>query len=299
MSRWNSKIAIALGLVGLLALAGVSNAGEMIKEHDCVGNDLKFTDYRAGDAGCTPLGSPITPGYGDNFYGTEDTDDFAREGFTAEGAYELLNPDSSSPNSPTGIWETVPTVKTFDHLQVGQRARFTYNIGIKGQSVLSDIEVTCSVCAQRPQRKGPGATFVESTAPPDHYNFDGESRFFDYLNALQTEWTMSVQHFCGTNRLDCGAGQQLEKPLFVLIPGLDLATQDPQTEKVTFIGCKATSIFLDNEGQYREGDIIRTIINVPATAKSSARMDVTSCEIAYLRTCNAGEGYFKDICAQP
>jgi hypothetical protein len=187
MSRWNSKIAIALGLVGLLALAGVSNAGEMIKEHDCVGNDLKFTDYRAGDAGCTPLGSPITPGYGDNFYGTEHTDDFAREGFTAEGAYELLNPDPSSPNSPTGIWETVPTVKTFDHLQVGQRARFTYNIGIKGQSVLSDIEVTCSVCAQRPQRKGPGATFVESTAPPDHYNFDGESRFFDYLNALQTE----------------------------------------------------------------------------------------------------------------
>ena len=68
MSRWISKVAIALGITGLLALPGVSYAGEMIKEHDCVGRDTVFPltnepvrrgDYAQFDAGCTPLGSMI------------------------------------------------------------------------------------------------------------------------------------------------------------------------------------------------------------------------------------------------
>ena len=297
MSRWISNVAIGLGIAGLLALPGASYAGEMIKEHDCVGNDLEL-DFVGQDAGCTPEGSVITPGLGNNAYGPEDSDVYARESFTAEGAHQFLHPPPASPNTPTGFFETIPTVKTFDHLQVGQRARFKYNIGIKAQSLLSQIEVTCSVCAARPQNKGPGATFVESTAPPDANNFDGESEFFDNLNALQTEWTLGVEHRCGPNRLDCSNGQVLSPPVYVLIPGLDLVTQNSQTRKVAFIGCKPTNVFLDNEGQYREGDIITAIINVPATAKSAAIMDVTSCEISYLRTCNAGEAFFKDICAQ-
>ena len=160
--------------------------------------------------------------------------------------------------------------------------------------VLSDIEVLCSVCATRPQNKGPGATFVASTAPPDAHTFDGDSVFFDstHLNALQEEWTMSVNHRCPSNSLNCQSGP----PSFVLIPGLDVVTQ-PGNQDVAFIGCKGTSILLENEGaQYRQGSLIDIEINVPATAKAAAVMDVTSCEISYLRTCNAGEGYFKDIC---
>ncbi len=298
MSRWISNLTLVLGVAGLLTLPGVSYAGEMIKEHGCVGNDLEL-DYVRQNAGCTPEGSSIEPGLGENEYGTEDSDVFAKERFVAEGAFELLNPDENSPHSPTGMFMTVPTVKTFDHIQVGQRAKVTYDIGIKAQSLLSHIEVTCSVCATRPQKRGPGATFVESTAPPDAHSFDGESTFFDNLNRLQTEWTMEVQHMCGSNRLDCDPDDRLSDPVFVLMPGLDLVEQDQNSTKVAFIGCKGTNVVLENEGaQYIEGDIVRVVVHVPATAKSSALMDVTSCQISYLRTCNAGEGFFKDICSQ-
>ena len=58
MSRWISNLTLALGVAGLLTLPGVSYAGEMIKEHDCVGNDLEL-DFVRQDAGCTPEAQTI------------------------------------------------------------------------------------------------------------------------------------------------------------------------------------------------------------------------------------------------
>jgi hypothetical protein len=282
----------------------------MLKEHDCVGNDLN-ADLVEYDAGCTPDGSMIMPGPvfdKGNFYGIEDSDDFLFEGFRHEGcAFELYNPDENDPLAPTGIFHTCPTVISQGHKAVGGRATFDYDIGIKAESITSPIEVTCSVCAARPQSAGPGQTFAHIFRKHEPHDgeygenckpgtFCGDSPFFGQLNRPQKPWKISARHLCGPRHLDCNPGDEIDMNV-VTIPSLFMG--DARKEKAqyaTFIGCKPTTVILDNDTLFRRGDLINVRVDVPATARVAATMDVTSCEISYIRSCNGEEGFFKDIC---
>jgi hypothetical protein len=323
MTRWISNLALVLGALGFLVLPSLSHAGAMIKEHDCVGNDL-VTDLEKHDGGCTPLGSEITPGYvapggNGNFYSLMDSDGFpsspadyegpldeyAREGFNKEGcAFPVIG--------QPGVYETCPTVISPDMKQVGGDSKFHYRIGIKAQNVISPIEVTCSICAARPMNLGPGQTFVDWVKKKNHGGgyggygggygdyyrpavYSGKSEFYTNLNMAQHPWKVKVKHIAGPAHLDRYPGMPIMDVTTLSIPGLWMESES-YPASTTFIGCKPTTLLLDNTGNYRMGDILDITIKVPGTARVAARMDVTSCEISYIRACQAGEGAIKDIC---
>jgi len=288
MTQRSAYFGMALGLVALLAAPGITRAGAMLKEHECVGKDTALA-YEANkeDAFCTPPDtSQILPGKvttaNGNFYGAEDVDESTSENFTQSGALEVLPAGSN-------IWQTIPTVKEPGFYQVGFPATMEYTMYIKSSSVMSDLEIVCSVCAERPQFYGPGQTYTNGQYDDDYPA--GSSDFINRLNIAQSPWTMSVSHSCsGANPLrgpGCGGSLQART-----LPGLRLTTDD----EVTFIGCKRTVIQVENRGQFFRGDHITARIDIPASARNSGRFDVTSCEANYIRACLPGEGQFKDIC---
>jgi hypothetical protein len=320
MTRF-SNLALVLGALGFLVLPSLSHAGVMIKEHDCVGNDL-VTNLVTHDAGCTPEGSLISPGLSrednggnGNYYSAMDADGFPSspalreheydynyndpmESFTYKGcAFEMLG--------QPGVIETCPTVISPDHKQVGAKAKFNYRIGIKAQTVVSPIEVTCSICAARPWNLGPGQTFIDWVKRNHHGDYQkdqkgiymGKSEFYTQLNLAQDPWKIKVRHIAGPAHLSKPAGTDMPYNVTTLtIPGLWMDSQAYKPSATTFIGCKPTTLLLDNTGNFRMGDILDVEVYVPQTARVAARMDVTSCEISYIRACQAGEGAIKDMC---
>jgi hypothetical protein len=299
MTRTISYLPLVFAVLAWLAVPGTAHAGAMIKEHDCVGNDLtvdligegqfRVPQEDAPDAGCTPPGSVITPGPGVNVYGIEDTDDLDGEAFVVDGAIEHLSPNPADPLAPTGKFSTLATEKGPALLVVGQPARFQYDIAIKAPSVMTDIEVICSVCAEAPQGLGPRQTFTRLFDFLDDPQVSGSGEFFDnaHLNLDQEPWRMAAVHRRG--------GVQQVAAQHVTIPGLRFVSQFESSE-VTFMGCKPTTLLLENTGEFRMNDTVRVTILVPQSARTSATMDVTSCEISYIRGCRFNEGVFKDIC---
>jgi len=274
-------------LVVAVMLPATSFAGAMVKEHECVGRDTVF-NKTAGDAGCTPIGSPIAPPGGPgNVYGTEDVDQFAGEAFSRSGMLEVIP-------TPSGMWQSIPTIKEPGFRQAGFPASATWRIGIKSSSILSNLEVACSVCAQRPQSAGPGQTFV----PHDSYDngfFDGDSALLAKLNQAQEPWRLSVQHACSSGNPTCSGTRSL---MVRTIPGLlqYVSAAGDRSSYVEWQGCKPKVVVVENDGTFFRGDRLDVRIDVPATAALHANLDVSSCEVSYIRGCLPGEGAFKDIC---
>ena len=276
-------------LVVAVMLPATSFAGAMVKEHECVGKDTVL-DKLTEDAGCTPIGSPIAPPGGPtNKYGTEDVDEFAGEGFSIAGALELIP-------TPSAMYQSIPTIKETGFRQAGFPTTATWSIGIKSSSILSNLEVSCSVCAQRPQSGGPGQTYV-----PRHRRYDdtiwyeGDSSLLAKLNLAMEPWRLSVRHFCSRANPTCNN----YRPLMVrTIPGLKNYISAPgrPSSYVEWQGCKPKTVVVENDGQFFRGDMIDVQIDVPATADLQANLDVTSCEVSYIRGCLPGEGAFKGIC---
>jgi len=286
MTRWISKIVMAAA-VGVL-LPGSALAGAMLKEHECVGKDTALDLSAIGeDANCTPIGSEIAPPGGDE-YDMNDVDESFAEGFQASGALEVL-PQGSN------VWQTIPTIKEPGFQQVGFPATASYAMLIKSSQILSDIEVTCSVCAERPQGLGSGQTFVSAFDLSPIEEVTGGAEFVERLNIAQEPWRMSVSHSCrGPNPLsgpNCGGTLE-----FKTVPGLTPTFAN----EVTFMGCKPTTLLVENRGEFFEGDILNVRVDVPASARVSGRFDVTSCEASYIRACRPGEGQFatkSNICS--
>ena len=273
-------------LVVAVMLPVTSFAGAMVKEHECVGKDTVL-DKLADDAGCTPIGSPIAPPGGpNNKYGTEDVDQFAGENFTIAGALELIP-------TPSAMYQTIPTIKEPGFRQAGFPASATWTIGIKSSSILSNLEVSCSVCAQRPQSAGPGQTFVGREY--DGIWYKGDSTLLAKLNLAQEPWRLSVRHNCGSGNPTCKG----TKSLYVrTIPGLKqyVSASGERSSYVEWQGCKPKTVVVENDGTFFRGDALDVTIDVPATADLQANLDVTSCEVSYIRGCLPGEGAFKSIC---
>jgi hypothetical protein len=274
MTSWTTKLAT---LAAVLLLPAVAFAGATLKEHECVGDDTSL-DLLGRDAGCTPVGSEITPPGGDS-YGTEDSDMISREAFTQSGAIEIIRNNNGTP-AGTGQFRTVATSKRPGLLQVGFEATFGYAIGVKAFSVLSDIEVACSVCAEDPWGAGPRETFVPDTIfEPDLPDYEGGGTFFQKLNVDREPWEMWVTH----------EGSILEAKE---IPGLDFAPGVGAWRDVEFFGCKQKVLVVRNPGNIQQNDLLNVNVRVPATARQQATMDVTSCELSYLRFCLFGEETF-------
>ena len=295
MTRWLSILAVAAALA-VVALPATSRAGAMIKEHDCVGKDTALNKIPPSatvppDAGCTPIGSVIMPGpttgpHG-NKYGPEDADSFPGESFTEAGALEVLP-------TPSGMWQSIPTIKETNFYQAGFPATFFWRIGIKSSSVLSNLEVSCSVCAQRPQNLGPGETFafLEGTEG----DLEGSAPIIDKLNLPESPWGIAVRHICSPGNPVCGSRTE---DLFVQeIPSLEIHRSVPKAASsyLEFLGCKPKVLVVENPADFFRGDLIEVRLDVPGTARESANVDATSCEVSYLRGCLPGEGAFKDIC---
>jgi hypothetical protein len=161
-----SRLVLSFAALGLLLVPTKTFAGAWIKEHDCVGRDtfLKLTEDSPAEpgvesAGCTPVNAMVQPVImppgPPNAYGPEDIDDILFERFDHFGALEVLTPAHQFGGS--NIWQSIPTIKEPGVLQPGFPASFDYYIGLK-YIPMGDIEVTCSVCAMRPQGKGPQET---------------------------------------------------------------------------------------------------------------------------------------------
>lgn len=284
-----SALVLALGAVALL-VAETAFAGAMIKEHECVGRDTVLSLQRE-DAACTPPGSEIAPPGGPgNVYGAEDVDNMGPESFRPSGALEIRT--QAFPNG-TNRWQTVPTIKEPGFLQVGFDATFQYEMMIKSSSILSDIEVVCSVCAERPQGLGPGQTFVPDPLWFDDDGVDGGGAFIRRLNLQQQPWEMSVQHRCSSANPACLGVRDVNA---ITIPGLEMEPPIGEGRWVEFLGCKPKRLLVENDGTFFRGDQLLVRVDVPSSARVHATMDVTSCEASYIRGCLPGEGSFKDIC---
>lgn len=298
MTRWTLLFALAFGVAVAMAPA-TSYAGAMIKEHECVGADTVL-DKLTCDAGCTPIGSPIMPPAG-NAYGPEDEDNFKVaespcgslnaahrnlrevEGFFTTGALEVIP-------APSGMFQSIPTIKEPGFLQAGFPATGVWRIGIKSSSLLSNLEIACSVCAERPQGLGPGETFAFFDGAVDE--FQGSGGFIQHLNLPQVPWQMRATHICGAGNPTCSGAQPLNA---VTIPGL-IMVPSGEADFVEFLGCKPKFLVVENAGAFFRGDIVEVQIDVPASAALKANLDVTSCEVSYIRGCLPGEGAFKPIC---
>ena len=269
-------------------LPATSFAGAMIKEHECVGRDTVL-DKTGGDAGCTPIGSPIAPPGGPgNVYGTEDVDQFAGESFSRSGMLEMIP-------TPSGMWQSIPTIKEPGFRQAGFPASAEWRIGLKSSSILSNIEVACSVCAQRPQSAGPGQTYIPHDFYRDEEYFEGDSPLLAKLNKIQEPWRLSVRHRCSSGNPTCSG----TRDLYVrTIPGLLQYVSAPgeRSSYVEWQGCKPKVVVVENDGMFFRGDTVDVRVDVPATAALHANLDVTSCQLSYIRGCLPGEGAFKDIC---
>lgn len=274
----------ALAMAALLPVQAF--AGAMVKEHECVGRDTVL-DKLGDDGGCTPIGSPIAPpGGSGNKYGVEDVDEFAGEQFTRSGMLEVIP-------APSGNFQSIPTIKEPGFRQAGFPASAEWRIGIKSSSILSNLEVTCSVCAQRPQSMGPGQTYIWDEGYHDY--FEGDGQLLAKLNQAQEPWRLSVRHNCSTGNPTCSGS----RPLMVrTIPGLlqYVSARGEYSSYVEWLGCKPKVVVVENDGSFFRGDRLDVTIDVPATADLHANLDVTSCEVSYIRGCLPGEGAFKDIC---
>jgi len=315
MSQRTAQFMLAFGVLAFLALPGSSLAGHKLKEHECVGKDTQLdladdpgtrdvtegTDARLGeDAHCTPLRSEILPPGGD-FYGVADEDESAEEEFRMRGALEYMP-------LPSNRWQTVPTIKEVGFNQHGFEASASYEMYIKSSSVVSDLEVTCTVCAERPQGMGPGQTFV----PHSKYFNDAVAGTDDFTNSMyikQEPWTLEARQICSpANPHDddqaygppCGG-----KLRSISIPGLyspwwshySQGYQRGSKNGVTFIGCKPTTVLYRNPETFFQGDRVKIRIKAPDSARVHGTFDVTSCELSYLRGCLPGEEQFKpNIC---
>ena len=290
MTRTMTWVALAFSVAAVLAVPGKSYAGAMIKEHECVGADT-LLNKAAEDAGCTPLGSVIMPPGGpNNHYGPEDVDDFFGENFSASGALEVIT--VAFPFGGSNMWQTIPTIKEPGFLQQGFDASFTWDIGIKSSSVLSDFDVVCSVCAERPQGQGPGETFVPFGREADGV-LSGSGAFVSGLNVGQEPWTLWAQHVCSAGNPACGGTFNINS---ITMPGLRLVAPVDDGRWVEFQGCKPKILRVENDGTYFRLDRIRVRLDVPAAARLHGNLDATSCEVSYIRGCLPGEGIFKEIC---
>lgn len=275
----------ALAMAALLPAQAF--AGAMVKEHECVGRDTVL-DKLGDDGGCTPIGSPIAPpGGAGNKYGTEDVDEFAGERFTRSGMLEVIP-------APSGNFQSIPTIKEPGFRQAGFPATGEWRIGIKSSSILSNLEVTCSVCAQRPQSMGPGQTYIWDEQNGYDY-FEGDSELLAKLNQAQEPWRLSVRHTCSSGNPTCSGTRSL---MVRTLPGLlqYVSARGEPSSYVEWLGCKPKVVVVENDGSFFRGDTLDVTIDVPATADLHANLDVTSCEVSYIRGCLPGEGAFKDIC---
>jgi hypothetical protein len=271
-----SRLVLSFAALGLLLVPTKTFAGAWIKEHDCVGRDtfLKLTEDSPAEpgvesAGCTPVNAMVQPVImppgPPNAYGPEDIDDILFERFDHFGALEVLTPAHQFGGS--NIWQSIPTIKEPGVLQPGFPASFDYYIGLK-YIPMGDIEVTCSVCAMRPQGKGPQETVAVlggvSDAP-----ITCDDPVCAAVNLPDQYWRASASVDC-SNRANQSA------------PPCGQALMSLKTPGKTF--------FVDNPGGLLPDDLIKVRIEVPKESRLSARMDVTSCEISYLRGCKDGEG---------
>jgi hypothetical protein len=292
-----SRLVLSFAALGLLLVPTKTFAGAWIKEHDCVGRDtfLKLTEDSPAEpgvesAGCTPVNAMVQPVImppgPPNAYGPEDIDDILFERFDHFGALEVLTPAHQFGGS--NIWQSIPTIKEPGVLQPGFPASFDYYIGLK-YIPMGDIEVTCSVCAMRPQGKGPQETVAVlggvSDAP-----ITCDDPVCAAVNLPDQYWRASASVDC-SNRANQSAPPCGQALMSLKTPGLDRINPaiDPNSA-VEFFGCKAKTFFVDNPGGLLPDDLIKVRIEVPKESRLSARMDVTSCEISYLRGCKDGEG---------
>jgi hypothetical protein len=63
---------------------------------------------------------------------------------------------------------------------------------------------------------------------------------------------------------------------------------------VEFFGCKQKVLVVRNPGNIQQNDLLNVNVRVPPTARQRATMDVTSCELSYLRFCLFGEETFSN-----
>jgi len=326
----------ALDLIGSEGACSANPSVPCWTDYDC---------YRIGsgfclqadppDAGCTPVGSPIMPPHSGTFngttgamegaeYGPEDVDEFVGnplfpgEGFFTVGAVEKFPRGSNQ-------WQTIPTEILQESRLVGFDATHIWRIGLKSSQIFSNLEISCSVCAMRPQGGGDGQTYVPDLEwfnyRPEYYGPRGSGLIYK-LNQPQEPWRMTARQICGKNNTsyECTEGTGIPQPgkhLYVNpveIPGLEriyygngtrdfdgyYRYEDPGA--VEFLGCKPKVLVIDNPGgRFAAGDLIEIAIQTPNTARVFGMFDATSCEVSYIRGCQPAEGIFpnKDAICGP
>lgn len=301
MTRWIALLALAIG-VGFIGAPNAANAGHIIKEHDCVGNDTEFRkvgeapDY-VPDAGCTPPGTLIAPPDNGPFSGSfydaaDDADDWPDPyPFQHDGDEYVDLPGEDFLHwglldRGDGMFGNVPTIKEYNLKQVGFPAIAKWRIALKGASVISNIEVVCSVCAMRPQGGGEGETYIPDpwVQPEGPTEWSDQSYFYYKLNRKQKPWELSAKHIPGPAHHDYYYDK---KPIYAVgIPGLERIGPYRKGKDVEFLGCKPKILVLENDGSFMPGDIVEVKLEIPGTARLFTMLDVSSCELSYLRPCD-------------